>query len=501
MRSLRMPSRARAYRVATRFKSREDYEEPLRAGYRLLPFNFTALNGHEYVATNQASQYVVLDRATLDDFVRHQLPFRSEVYATLKSSHFLIDSDSDVALDLLALKVRTKHERFANFTGLHIFVISLRCEHACPYCQVSRQSDNRVAFDMSRDTADRALDMVFRSPAPAIKIEFQGGEPLLNFGLVQYVVERAEELNTKESRALQFVIATNLAVLTDEILSYCKAHEIYISTSLDGPADLHNRNRPRPGNDSYQRTIAGINRVRNVLGRDKVSALMTTTQGSLSRAKDIINEYVRQGFNRIFLRPLSPYGFAIKTKSYQAYDVERWLDFYFEGLDYILELNRDGLYFAESYASIILSKMLTPFESGFVDLRSPAGIGIGALVYNYDGDVYASDEGRMLAEMNDKTFRLGNVHANTWEEIMTSDALLDPLEASFAGSAPMCSDCAFQPFCGSDPVFHHATQADIVGHKPSSAFCKRNMAIVRRLIELLRGDDETKRTLMSWITA
>ncbi len=141
--------------------------------------------------------------------------------------------------------------------------------------------------------------------------------------------------------------------------------------------------------------------------------------------------------------------------------LHRWLDFYFEGLDYILQLNRDGPHFAESYASILLSKMLTPFESGFVDLRSPAGIGIGAIVYNYDGDVYASDEGRMLAEMNDRTFRLGNVHADTWEEIMTSDALLEPSRKQLSRAAlPMCSECAFQPFCGSDPVFHHATQGD-----------------------------------------
>lgn len=495
-----MRSLERGCKVATRFRSREDFEQPMGSGYRLLPFNFTALDNREYVATNQAGQYVILDRATLEDLVRHKLSTQSEAYSALKSFHFLIDADSDVALDLLALKVRTKNERFANFTGLHIFVASLRCEHACPYCQVSRQSDDRTAFDMSRETAERAIDMVFRSPSAAIKVEFQGGEPLLNFPLIRYVVERAETLNASHNRALQFVIATNLAVITDEMLDYCKSKDIYISTSLDGPADLHNRNRPRPGGDSYERTISGINKVRNVLGRDKVSALMTTTEGSLTRVKDIIDEYVRSGFNRIFLRPLSPYGFAIKTKSYQAYDVQGWLDFYFEGLDYILQLNRDGLAFAESYAGILLSKMLTPLESGFVDLRSPAGIGIGAIVYNYDGDVYASDEGRMLAEMGDRTFRLGNVHANTWEEIMTSDALLDPLESSFAGSAPMCSECAFQSFCGSDPVFHHTTQGDSVGHKPSSAFCRRNMAIIRHLMQLLRRDEATRRTLMNWIT-
>ena len=114
---------------------------------------------------------------------------------------------------------------------------------------------------------------------------------------------------------------------------------------------------------------------------------------------EIIDCYLEQGLREIFLRPLSPYGFAIKTKSYAAYDADRWLAFYEEGLDYILELNRRGIDFTEIYAAIILKKMLTNDDPGYVDLTSPAGIGIGALVYNYDGDVYASDEGRMLAEM------------------------------------------------------------------------------------------------------
>jgi His-Xaa-Ser system radical SAM maturase HxsB len=352
---------------------------------------------------------------------------------------------------------------------------------------------------MSQETADKALRLVFRSPSPSIKIEFQGGEPLLNFPLIRYIVERANEINREEHRNLGFVIATNLAKVTDDILAYCLDHDILISTSLDGPADLHNLNRPRPGNDSHERAVTGIQRARSVLGRDRVSALMTTTNASLSRVTEIIDEYVRLGFQEIFLRPLSPYGFAMKTKSYAAYDVNSWLRFYFQGLDYIIELNKHGIRFVEIYASIILGKMLTPFETGFVDLRSPAGIGIGAMVYNYDGDVYASDESRMLAEMGDKTFCLGNVHTDTWEQLLTSEALLGPLEDSFAGSVPMCSECAFEPYCGSEPVFHYATQGDFVGRKPTSAFCTRNMTIIRRLITLLEQDDETSRVLRSWL--
>jgi His-Xaa-Ser system radical SAM maturase HxsB len=455
----------------------------------------------DYVLTNDVGEFYVTNRETLEVLVRHQLSTASHEYNDLKAKHFIIDTDSSVAIDLLALKARTKLRRLADFTGLHLFVVSLRCEHSCPYCQVSRQSDDRVAYDMTKETAERALDLVFRSPAPAIKIEFQGGEPLLNFPLIRYIIERAETLNETHRRDLQFVIASNLALLDDEILRFCDPHGVLFSTSLDGPRDLHNRNRPRPGGDSYERAILGIKRVRQELGRDRVSALMTTTEASLGRARDIVDEYVAQNFGGIFLRPLSPYGFALKTKWYKAYDVDRWLQFYFEGLDYILELNKAGHFFAEYYAATILTKMLTPFETGYVDLMSPAGIGIAAVVYNYDGDVYASDEGRMLAEMGDTTFRLGNVNRNTYEEIFLSECLLAPLEQSFAGSAPMCSECAFEPWCGADPVFHHATQGDFVGHKPTSSFCQRNMAIFRRLVDLTRSDDAVRRIFLRWVTA
>src|SRR5262249_53163427 len=155
----------------------------------------------------------------------------------------------------------------------------LRCEHSCPYCQVSRQSSDKSRFDMSEETARLALEATFRSPSASLKIEFQGGEPLLNFPLIRSIVAEAERLNEDQNRNLSFVIATNLALLDDTVISFCAEHDIYISTSLDGPEDLHNRNWPRPGGDSWQRAVAGIRRVREELGSDRVSALMTTTEG------------------------------------------------------------------------------------------------------------------------------------------------------------------------------------------------------------------------------
>jgi His-Xaa-Ser system radical SAM maturase HxsB len=483
----------------SKFKQSGFYQESLAAGYQLLPFRFLALDDVRYVLTNDAGEHHVVPRRDLADIVNGLTKPGSDLYNELKSKHFIMDSDSSVAIDLLALKVRTKLARLADFTALHIFVASLRCEHSCPYCQVSRQSDDKDAFDMTEETASKGLDFTFKSPAPAIKIEFQGGEPLLNFSLIKWTVLEAERRNIVHQKDLEFVITTNLALLTDEHLDFCREHNVYISTSLDGPADIHTANRPRPGGDSYDRVIAGIQKARAYLGPDKVSALMTTTTRSLDRAEDIIDEYIRQGFTSIFLRPLSPYGFAIKTKWYEGYDIQDWLQFYFKGLCYIIEQNKNGLPFVEAYASLLMTKMFSPQSTGYVDLQSPAGIGIAAIVFNYDADVYAADEARMLAEMGDKTFKLGNLHTDTYEQIMLSDALLGPLESSIATSVPQCSECALQPYCGSDPLYHHATQGDPIGHKALSGFCAKNMAILRHLITLLEDDPEARKILLSWV--
>jgi His-Xaa-Ser system radical SAM maturase HxsB len=380
-----------------------------------------------------------------------------------------------------------------------MFVVTLRCDHSCPYCQVSRVSEDRRAFDMTQETARRAIDLVFRSPNPAPKVEFQGGESLLNFDLIRWVVLEVERRNVEAKKDVEFVVATNLSSLTDEMLSFLAEHRVLVSTSLDGPRDLHNANRPRPGGNGYERTVAGIERCRAALGHDRVAALTTTTRRSLSQPEAIVDEYVARGFSNIFLRWLSPYGFAAKTAAAIGYGVADWATFYERGLRHVLGLNRRGTRMREEYAAIVLRKMLTPYGSGYVDLQSPAGLGISGVVYNYDGDVYASDEARMLAEAGDKTFRLGNVHTDTYEDVFLSERLSEALLATMTESTPMCVDCAFEPYCGTDPTFHKATQGDMVGHRPTSAFCARNMFVFKLLMRILEDEPENGRILRSWV--
>jgi len=479
------------------FLPREYYQSAER--YHFLPFQFLQFDDQRKVLVNEVGEHLFLTDQNFDAFVTRQLSNVSNVYQDLKAKHFLADSGSRLPVELLATKYRTKRAHLAGFTKLHIFVVSLRCEHSCHYCQVSRVSTEKALYDMSAETAARSLDLVFRSPASDIKIEFQGGEPLLNFERIVAIVEAAEERSARTGKRVEFVVTTNLALITQSMLEFFRDHNVLISTSLDGPASIHNANRPRSGNNSYQLTVDNIAWAGEVLGFDRVGALMTATALSIQHPREIIDEYLKQGFQSIFLRNLSPYGFALKTSKLVGYSIEEFLTFYEEALRYILELNRQGIHLVETYAQIILTRILTPFATGFVDLQSPAGAGIGVAVYNYDGDVYASDESRMLAEMGDTTFRLGNVHGNSYEQIFGGELLQQIVASSCVESLPGCADCAFQTFCGADPVFAHATQGDMVGHIPSSDFRKKNFSIIKLLLELYYSDPAIKKIFWAWV--
>jgi His-Xaa-Ser system radical SAM maturase HxsB len=367
---------------------------------------------------------------------------------------------------------------------------------------VSRKDVNADNADMSKATAKKTVDLIFKSPSPAVKIEFQGGEPLQNFTIVKYIVEYAEWKNLFAKKNLEFVICTNLTLIDENILTYFKKHHIYISTSLDGPKELHNQNRPlQLTDDSYNIVTEKIALCRKYLGHDGVSALMTTTRFSLSRLKDVVDEYRNQGFNDIFLRALNPYGFAKRENNSIGYSMDEFMTKYLETLDYIININLHGTYFMEAFATLLLTRMLTPFSTGFVDMQSPAGVGISGVIYNYDGNVYVSDEARMLASTGDYRFLMGNVHKNSYQELFNSEFMHSLIRSTCLESLPQCSECAFQTFCGSDPVRNYSEQGDIIGHCSRSAICKRNKAVINYLLRLIkRKDKNIDDVLWSWIT-
>ncbi len=212
--------------------------------YTILPFRFDHFNEEEYLLTNDVGEYIFLKNEDFEKFVNHELNLKSDVFMDIASKQIATTDKVEDVVNMLATKFRTKKSILRDFTSLHMVVPTLRCNSSCIYCQVKRHESSDHSADMTKKTAKNIVKCIFEGPSPYIKIEFQGGDPSTDFEMVKYIIEEAEWQNLFKKRELGFVICTNLTLLTPEMVKYLKKHKCDISTSLDGPKDLHDTNRP-----------------------------------------------------------------------------------------------------------------------------------------------------------------------------------------------------------------------------------------------------------------
>ena len=467
-----------------------------------LPFWFTKLSNGIMVLVNQGGEHLFINLDDFNHILNKDIDRNSDFYFALKDKQFLADDyDLEIQLDVLANQLKSRKAYLDDFTSLHMIVVTARCNFNCRYCHASSANEKEHDLDLDWPTAKLIVNKIFESPSPIIKIEFQGGEPLLNWPIIQDIVEYAEIVNCIAKRQLEFVICTNLTLITKEILEYCKSHNIAISTSLDGNQEIQNYNRkPRGPIDGYKVFEEKLALTRSILGQDGASPLLTVSKTNLNRLPLVVDEYIKHDFHGIFIRALNPYGNAVDNVNTLGYSTEEFLKAYKNALNYIIQKNIEGYYFVEYYAALLLERILTPFSTGFVDLQSPCGNIISGVIYDYNGYVYASDEGRMLARRGDKRFCLGHVGANTWNELFKGNLAKEVVKASCVECLPECATCAYQLYCGADPVRYYAENGTLEGHRPSSSFCQKTKGALDYIFYLLSlNDDRINKVFWSWI--
>ena len=147
-----------------------------------------------------------------------------------------------------------------------------------------------------------------------------------------------------------------------------------------------------------------------------------------------------------------------------------------------------------------MKKIFRSGQASFTDLQSPAGYVFGALVFNYDGRVFGSDEARMLWESTKSNeLVLGKVEDSA-KHVMNNKHAVSLLSDTFLSTMPGCEECAYQPYCGADPFHHLATQGDHIGDKSKSFFCDVETGIFDHLFELYETNSEAKGIFKKWLS-
>ncbi len=445
--------------------------------------------------TNDLGHYLFLSKEEFSQLLREAASLPEPILTELRQKYFYYDTEPEFFAQEVGLELRRYKQYLFQPTSLHIFVVTKRCNQSCVYCQAC--AENRTDTDMDMRTAEAAVDLALSVPAKHLTFEFQGGEPLLNWRTIRHILEYTE--HRRADKVISYSLVTNLAYLSEEIVAAIRDYDIHVSTSLDGDQMLHDRNRPTAAGagGAYAKTVAGMKRLNHA--GVPYSALQTTTRQTLDRGRELVDAYLDAGLDSLFLRPLTPLGYAKEHWNDIGYTPEEFLHFYRDCLDLILEKNRSGIYLSEGHARIFLSKILHQESMNYMELRSPCGGGIGQMAYYYNGDIYTCDEGRMLAEMGDERFKMGNVFRSDYNALIDSPACKAVCTASCLESHPLCESCGYNPYCGVCPVVNLATCGDLFPQMKNDYRCRIYQGIQDILFQhLYEGNARDLEILESW---
>lgn len=423
--------------------------------YAILPYNVSKIK-EKYLIATPFGGWSLLDKKEFSIVNRLSIPKNPSLFNRLKNEGIMICNEN---LHAILNDFRNLHINWLTDPGLHIVVLTDVCNFNCVYCQAKPRSRKPR---MTREVAIKILEFIFCARNPNIRIEFQGGEPLMDWENLQYIVKTARNKNRFEKKNLAISLVTNMSLLDEKKINFLTKHNVDICTSLDGPQFLHDRNRTfESGSGTYKSIIENIIKLQHKYAKlsrkDTIGALPTITRFSLPYPREIVDEYVKLGLERIHLRPLNKLGKAVKEWAEIGYTAEEFNTFWSNSLDYILELNKKGRAIKESLTVFILKKIFKKTDPLYVDLESPCGAGRGQIVYSQNGDIYTCDEARML---NKDVFKLGNVLKDKYVNVMKNENIFYTAQSSLLGLWDYRS--AYSCWSGTCPVMNYHQQGGAV---------------------------------------
>ena len=182
------------------------------------------------------------------------------------------------------------------------------CNLRCKYCFASQGDyDTHKRELMSFDVAKRAVDLLIKSTEGKrqhCEIDFFGGEPLMNWGVVKQTVEYIREQEKIHDRVFKLSLTTNGMLLTPDKVKYLNDQHISLILSLDGRKEMHDRMRPTAGGKgSYDICMANQLYAAKHRHGEEYYVRGTYTTYNLDFAKDV-KDMADLGFDGLSMEPV-----------------------------------------------------------------------------------------------------------------------------------------------------------------------------------------------------
>ena len=170
-----------------------------------------------------------------------------------------------------------------------VFNVSNVCNLRCRYCYASCGNYGRENNFMTKDTVDRIISDLSKSVKTIKTVYFFGGEPTLNPEIVEYIVNKLNELYEIHD----YRIVTNASVVSEKLINLFIENNFKVYISIDGPKEINNYLRGMYF-DNLSRTI---DKLRNSPVGPKLELICTYTKYHQDHIKfeDLVDFYEKLG--------------------------------------------------------------------------------------------------------------------------------------------------------------------------------------------------------------
>lgn len=412
---------------------------------------YTDLDVTEHYAFKYKHDYLLMNVNTLDVFILDSIEYdmvkEINKYGN-NGLNTLLEKYGELAVDknlselsdngILKKKNRSKvtHATSNNDSDLINAIdilISEDCNLACKYCFVKNGQYRGKSGLMKLDVGEKAIDFLIRASGTEkdVYVNFFGGEPLINFQVLDNTVTYALILGEKHTKHFHFSLTTNGTLLSDEIVNFISKHNISLLISIDGDVHSHNQNRPLSGGGgSYSDIIANLKKLdqKNI----SYAARATVTSFTVTKIAENFEHLISLRFKRLHIEnALAPRGKVfINTK------------------DDITKIKKQYAVMAKRITQMINSGQCDNLEKFPLPIQNietkntvvySCSAGRGLIAIDIKGDIYLCH--RLVGK---KKFLLGNVIEDTYNPEW-SDVVKTSLSVV---TKKLCKKCWARYICG-----------------------------------------------------
>lgn len=279
-------------------------------------------NGYNIVLDVNSGSVHVVDDITYDMIELWEKKDKQAILAEMKKRYKEEASEEELleAMDEIeelikdgALFSEDIYEKYIHDFSERETVIKAMCLHIahdcnlrCSYCFADEGEYKGRRGLMSYEVGKQALDFLIVNSGSRknLEVDFFGGEPLMNFGVVKQLVAYGRQQEKIHNKNFRFTLTTNGVLLDDDTMEFLNKEMANVVMSLDGRPEVHDRMRPTPNKKgSYALVAPKFQKLAKLREQKDYYARGTFTHYNLDFSKDVLH-LADLGFTQVSVEPV-----------------------------------------------------------------------------------------------------------------------------------------------------------------------------------------------------